>query len=145
MIKFFLSLFIGLTLFNNAFSQMSPIGVWQAIDDNDGQATSHIEIFELDGNLHGKIIKLLEKEEGLLCEKCKGDKKNQPVVGMEILWQMKKDKENEWKGGKILDPENGKEYKCKIKLAEPDVLEVRGFIGFSLLGRTQKWLRYKGN
>lgn len=142
--KIILSLIIGLTFTSIAFSQMSPIGVWQAIDDNDGKATSHIEIFELDGKLHGKIIKLLEEEEGLLCEKCKGDKKDQPVVGMEILWQMKKDKENEWKGGKIMDPENGKEYKCKIKLAEADVLEVRGFIGFSLLGRTQKWIRYKG-
>lgn len=124
-------------------SQNSVIGVWQAIDDSDGKATSHIEIFEVDGKLHGKVIKLLEEDEGLLCEKCKGDKENQPVVGMEILWNMKQDKENEWKGGKIMDPENGKEYKCKIKLAEPDLLEVRGFIGFSLLGRTQKWIRYQ--
>ena len=60
---------------------------------------------------------------------------------MEIIWNMKKDKENKWKSGKILDPDNGKEYKCKMKIVEENVLEVRGFVGFSLLGRTQKWHR----
>ncbi|NNF34064.1 MAG: DUF2147 domain-containing protein [Saprospiraceae bacterium] len=137
----FLSLF---TLFSFSIltSQSSPIGVWQAIDDKDGEPSSHIEIYEVDGKLNGKIIKLIGEEDDIVCEKCKDEKKNQPVLGMEIMWKMKPHKENEWKGGKIMDPENGKEYKCKLKLAEEGVLEVRGYIGFSLLGRTQKWFRY---
>ena len=123
------------------FSQVSIIGTWETIDDKDGQPSSHIEIYEVDSKLHGKIVKLIDEEDTILCEKCKGDKKDKLVLGMEIIWKMKKDKENEWKGGKIMDPENGKEYKCKMKLAEENILEVRGYVGFSLLGRTQKWNR----
>jgi uncharacterized protein (DUF2147 family) len=139
-------LFSKLLLLAAVFStaQSTPVGVWQAIDDKDGEPSSHIEIYEVDGKLHGKIIKLIGEEDNILCEKCKDEKKDKPVLGMEIMWKMKPHKENEWKGGKIMDPENGKEYKCKLKLAEENILEVRGYVGFSLLGRTQKWYRYAG-
>ena len=126
----------------NMSAQVNPTGIWQTVDDEDGKPKSHIEVYKVDGKLHAKVIKLLEKENDLLCTECKGDKKDQPIVGMEIMWEMKKDGDkNEWKGGKIMDPKNGKEYKCKVKLEQEGVLEVRGFIGFSLLGRTQKWYR----
>jgi uncharacterized protein (DUF2147 family) len=140
--KYLFLTFFTLVSISILTSQSTPIGTWQAIDDKDGEPSSHIEIYEVDGKLHGKIVKLIGEEDDLLCDKCKDEKKNQPVLGMEIMWKMKPHKDNEWKGGKIMDPENGKEYKCKIKLAEEDVLEVRGYIGFSLLGRTQKWFRY---
>ena len=121
--------------------QNEIFGLWKAIDDVDGQATSHIEIFEEDGRLHGKIAKILEGPDDALCDQCEGDKKDQPILGMEIIWDMELKGAN-WKGGRILDPENGKTYKCKIKLNE-DILEVRGYIGIPTLGRTQKWYRVK--
>jgi len=125
-------------------AQPSVVGIWKTIDDEEKTAKSHIEIFEMNGKIHGKVIKLLDETSRTTCEKCKGDKKDKPIVGMEIMWNMEKDGDKtEWKGGKIMDPKNGKEYKCKIKLKKEDTLEVRGFVGFSLLGRTQKWYRVK--
>lgn len=141
--KFHIIIILNLLFIVNVGAQSSPIGIWQTIDDEDNKPKSHVEIFEKEGELHGKVVKLLEKNERTTCEKCKGDKKDKPILGLEILWNMEKNKENEWKGGKILDPKTGKEYKCKLKIKEADVLEVRGFVGFSLLGRTQKWHRVK--
>ena len=123
----------------SVFSQGDVMGTWKAVDDADGQATSHIEIFEKNGNLHGKIVRILEGPQDALCDQCKGEKYNQPILGMEIIWDMK-DNGNKWKGGRIIDPENGKTYKCKIELKD-DILEVRGYIGVPALGRTQKWYR----
>jgi len=124
-------------------AQHSAVGVWKTVDDNQKDTTSLIEIYDVDGKLHGKIIEILGEQTIFYCKKCKGDKKDKPVLGLEVIWDMRQDKENEWKGGRIMDPENGKEYKCKMKLAEDNVLEVRGYVGFSLLGRTQKWFRKK--
>jgi uncharacterized protein (DUF2147 family) len=140
--KIHITSFIYILSFVTLSAQYSPIGIWKTIDDDDQKAKSHIEIFEKEGKLFGKVVKLLEREDNVLCEKCKGDKKDQPIVGMEVIWDMKPDGD-EWKGGKVMDPKNGKEYKCKIKINVPDVLEVRGYKGFSLLGRTQKWYRLK--
>lgn len=120
----------------------SAVGTWQTIDDETGQAKSHVEIYEQDGKFYGKVVKLLLKPEDTVCVKCKGDKKDQLVQGMVVLRDMKA-KKDKWAGGKILDPENGKEYKCKMELVSANKLEVRGFIGFSLLGRTQTWHRVK--
>ncbi|MEL6124518.1 MAG: DUF2147 domain-containing protein [Bacteroidota bacterium] len=123
-------------------AQQSVEGIWKAIDDNDGAVTSHIEIYVEQGELHGKIVDIFEREKDVICVPCKGDKKDQPVMGMEIIWGLRQKKDT-WKGGKIMDPENGKTYKCKISLdpQDADVLEVRGFIGMSVMGRTQRWVR----
>lgn len=120
-------------------------GVWKAVDDQDGKVSSLIEITNENGQLSGTIKEIYKRDPSSLCINCKGDRHNQPVLGMEIIWDMEKDGDT-WKGGRILDPENGKVYKCKIALDEedPNVLEVRGFIGISLVGRTQKWERYTG-
>lgn len=118
----------------------SPVGTWKTIDDKDGKVKSHITITEVDGKLYGYIAELIDPERDI-CVACKGDKHNQPLVGMQILWDLKPDGNQEWSGGSILDPKNGKTYKCKIELVNDKELNVRGFIGFSLLGRTQTWYR----
>lgn len=122
----------------------SPIGTWKTIDDETGTATSHVRIYETkDGRLEGEVIKILEPgKENATCIKCSGDKKDKPVKGMIILWDLTKDGD-EWSGGQVLDPKKGKQYKCYIKLRGTNILELRGFIGVSMFGRTQVWERVK--
>ena len=128
-----------------ALAQTTVVGKWKTIDDETNQPKSIIEIFEQDGKIYGKIEKLFQKPEedqNPKCDKCTGDKKDQLVIGMQIMNGLKKDSDTKWSGGEILDPKNGKTYSCKIELIEEGKkLNVRGFIGFSLLGRTQTWLR----
>ncbi|MGZ3773400.1 MAG: DUF2147 domain-containing protein [Pseudobdellovibrionaceae bacterium] len=135
------------TLFisNLAFAQLNtPVGKWKTIDDETKQTKSIVEISENKGQLSGKIVKLFRKpdeDQNPKCDKCTGDKKDKPILDMEILEGMTQDGDV-WSGGHILDPKNGKTYKCKIKVVEGGKkLEVRGFIGFSLIGRTQVWER----
>ncbi len=133
-------IFIACLLFANTLQAQSVLGKWKSIDDETGEAKSHIEIFEKNGKIYGKITKLLLKPSDTICKKCPGKKKDQLLEGMEIIYDLKK-KGDEYKGGKILDPESGKEYKCKISLQDDSHLKVRGFIGFALIGRTQIWER----
>ena len=125
------------------------IGTWKTIADegpDKGKAKAHIEIFEKNGVYFGKIIKLLLKPQDSICDKCEGNLKNKPVVGMINMQDMKKtgnvDEEfgEEYAGGTIMDPENGKTYKCKMWV-KGDVLTTRGYIGFFY--RTGQWLRLK--
>ena len=123
---------------------VSPVGVWKTIDDVTGKERSIVRIVEVNGALQGTVENIFERpgdDPDHLCDKCKGDLKDKPVIGMTILWDLK-DKGDVWKGGKILDPDNGKTYSCKMELAEEGKeLNVRGFIGISLIGRTQTWYR----
>ena len=138
---FFLSSVIfAIMAFHSTVYTQTVEGIWKTIDDKDGEATSHIEIVVIENELKGKVVKLLQDPEDVLCELCKGEKHMTPVVGLEVIHGMTK-KGDQWRGGKILDPENGKEYKCKIELEDKDVLKVRGFIGLSVIGRTQRWYR----
>ena len=125
---------------------LSPVGRWVTVDDNTGKDRSVVTITEKDGALKGHIEKLIldpGEDPAPKCDKCEGAKKDQPVIGLEILWDLKKDGD-EWSGGRILDPENGKAYKCWIQVIdEGRRLKVRGFIGISLLGRTQYWKKAK--
>jgi len=129
---------VSVALSASAIAQ-SPIGKWKTIDDVENREKSIVEIYEQNGKLHGKIIKLfrLPDEDP---DQCSGERKDQKVLGMEILWDLKKDG-NEWNGGKVLDPKNGRVYDCYIEMESEDKLKLRGFIGFSLLGRTQYWYR----
>lgn len=124
-------------------------GTWKTIADegeDKGKAKSHLVIFEKDGVYAAKVVKLLLKPQDTLCDKCKGDLYNKPVVGMLIFSNMKKtgnvDKKfgEEYAGGKIMDPDNGKFYTCKIWV-KGDTLTVRGYLAFFY--RTQKWYRVK--
>ena len=123
-------------------SYNTPAGVWKTIDDKTGKVRSHIKIWEKKGVFYGKIIKLINPpKENPLCIKCKGNLYNKPVIGMVIIRNLKKDGD-EWNGGTILDPESGKKYKVFLKLQNNGYkLKLRGYIGISLLGRTQYWYR----
>jgi len=122
----------------------TPVGLWKTIDDATGKERSYVRIVEVNGELQGKVEKLFDfpgDDPEHLCDKCKGDRKDQPVIGMTILWGLK-DEGKVWKGGEILDPDNGKTYRCKMTVSENgQELDVRGYIGISLIGRTQTWLR----
>lgn len=141
------SLLVSLQLIVSVFAwaeSTSPVGKWKTIDDETKQAKSIVQISERQGKLFGKIVQLFRKpdeDQNPKCDKCTGDKKDQPILQMEIIEGLTQD-EDVWSGGQILDPKNGKTYKCKIKVIDGGKkLEVRGFIGFSLLGRTQIWER----
>lgn len=129
----------------SAFAESTPVGFWKSIDDETHKAKSIVEISEVNGKLEGKVVKLFREpteDQNPLCEKCSGGKKDKPVLGLQIMWDLKKESSEEWNKGEILDPKNGKTYSCKIKLIENgEKLEVRGFLGFSLLGRTQTWVK----
>jgi uncharacterized protein (DUF2147 family) len=122
----------------------SPVGRWKTVDDATGKVKSVVAIWEENGKLYGEIKKLVDPDPQApdpRCTRCEGAMRGMPLVGLRILWNLRKDGD-QWSGGKILDPDNGKTYKCYIAVEDGgQKLKVRGFIGFSLLGRTQYWLR----
>ncbi|NML55936.1 DUF2147 domain-containing protein [Chryseobacterium cheonjiense] len=130
LLTFILS-FIGVL----SFAQIE--GKWKTIDDETKQAKSIVEIYKKGDQYYGKVSQLLIKPANPNCVDCKDDRKNKPILGMEIIRGLKKDGD-EFTGGTITDPKTGKTYKCTIK-REGDNLNVRGYLGFSLLGRTQTW------
>ena len=117
-------------------------GMWKTIDDRNGSEKSVMEIFEMDGKLHGKIIKLLEGATYTSCDKCKGDLKNKPLVGMVIIHDLTQTTTGGI-DGTVMDPNSGKTYDLYVELENPDKLKLRGYIGIPLLGRTQYWYRIK--
>lgn len=131
MLTFALSLFGVMT-----FAQIE--GKWKTIDDETKQAKSIVEIFKKsDGKYYGKISQLLTKPVDPNCTTCKDDRKGKPLLGLEIIRGLKKESD-EFTGGNITDPKTGKTYKCTITRSG-DKLNVRGYLGLSLLGRTQVW------
>ncbi|KGV37765.1 hypothetical protein X985_4617 [Burkholderia pseudomallei MSHR4012] len=129
----------------SAFAQAdSPVGMWQTIDDHTGKPKALVQIsVDSNGELSGKVVKGLGENDtpDRRCTACTDERKDQLIKGMTIIKAMKKDGEG-WDGGNILDPENGKVYKCKMKLEDGgQKLVVRGYIGVSLLGRSQTWMR----
>lgn len=132
---------ICLTFNTVFFYAQSPVGTWQTIDDVSGEPKSYIEIFEKNGKLFGKIVKLLPSTKVTHCTNCTGDKKGKPLVGMIILEDLKPYKDY-WSYGKVLDPQSGKTYKSSLWV-ENDKIIVRGYVGVSALGRSQTWLKVK--
>lgn len=121
----------------------SPVGKWKTIDDKTHEVKSIVEITENGGLLEGKVLQVLKSEHGPhpVCANCDGERKNKPIEGMTIMWGLKKDGD-EWSGGQILDPAKGKIYKVTLKLEDGgQKLDVHGYIGFSLIGRSQEWIR----
>jgi sterol desaturase/sphingolipid hydroxylase (fatty acid hydroxylase superfamily) len=119
----------------------SPVGTWQTIDDGDGKPRSTVQIEAAGKGLTGKVLDLFPRScepPDPVCDRCPGTRRGQPVKGMNILWGFKKSG-NEWTGGSILDPANGKTYRCTVWLEDADTLKVRGYWG--LFWRTQTWKR----
>ncbi|MCA5004151.1 DUF2147 domain-containing protein [Sphingobacterium bovistauri] len=137
--KILLACFMILIAFiSQAQSSVDILGKWTTVDDETGKAKSIVEIYKkADGKYYGKIIKLLQKPENENCVNCKGTQKNKPLIGLEIITGLKKES-SEFTGGNITDPKSGKTYKCTIT-RNADKLSVRGYLGFSLIGRTQTW------
>ena len=126
-----------------SFAADSPVGLWKTVDDKTNKPRSLVRIVEENGEYKGIVEKGLREDDNpeRVCEKCDAPRKNQKIQGMIFMWGLKKDG-NEFKGGEILDPENGKIYRCKMKLVDGGKkLDVRGFIGIALIGRTQTWWR----
>ncbi|MEO5565582.1 MAG: DUF2147 domain-containing protein [Luteimonas sp.] len=127
-----------------AFAQNSPVGKWRTIDDATGKVKSVVQIDETaNGTLQAKVLQVLDSDKGPnpLCDACKGANHNKPIEGMVIAWGLRQDGNN-WGNGKIMDPKNGKVYSARMTPIDAGKkLEVRGYMGFSLLGRTQTWIR----
>jgi uncharacterized protein (DUF2147 family) len=124
-------------------AQASPIGLWNTISDVDGKPTAVVEIGRDGSELSGVVRALLVAADARdsICDKCPGERKGQRIVGMEILRHMRPDG-HEWSGGEVLDPENGKTYRARMRLEDGGrKLIVRGYIGFSIFGRSQTWIR----
>jgi uncharacterized protein (DUF2147 family) len=121
----------------------SPVGQWHTLDEKTGELKSMVIIFEQQGVVKGRVEKVLRKDAdpAAKCDKCSDDRKNQPVVGLEIIRGAKKASgKNVWEDGEILDPENGKTYSLRLTPIENGAkLEVRG--SFGPIGRTQTWVR----
>ncbi|WP_372473432.1 DUF2147 domain-containing protein [Capnocytophaga sp. ARDL2] len=114
------------------------VGRWKTIDDETGKAKSIVEITENKGVYTGKVIEILTEKKNAVCEKCTDERKGKPIKGMVVIKGIQK-KGDEFTGGKILDPNSGKEYKCTIKPNGTNKINVRGYVGISALGRTQTW------
>jgi uncharacterized protein (DUF2147 family) len=143
MFKHFATGFFALALSGAALAQMTPVGTWHTVDEKTKELKSEIQITDNAGVLTGKVTKLLRKEakQDAVCDECTDDRKGKPVLGLEIVRGAKKaDGKDIWEDGKILDPENGKNYTLKMTPIEGGKkLEVRGSIG--PFGRTQTWVR----
>jgi len=124
----------------------SPVGKWKTIDDETKKEKSIVEVYEVGGKVYGRILQLLQEKDGgasKLCTKCTGSDLNKPMIGLIIVKGLTVDG-GEYTGGTIMDPNNGKVYKCKMEVVEGgNTMKVRGFLGISLLGRTQIWHKVK--
>ncbi len=132
--------------FAAAAQATSPAGVWRTIDDNTKKDKSLVRIVEANGVYTGKVEKLVDPDspKDAVCKDCSDDRKDKPVLGMTIIRNVKQsaDDKTVFEGGDILDPNNGKVYRVKLKLIDNgSKLDVRGYIGTPMLGRTQTWVR----
>lgn len=131
-------LLAALLLLTIRTSAQGIAGRWTTIDDQTGKAKSTVEITVKDGVASGRIVEVKDPtKQTATCTKCSDDRKDRPILGLEIIRGLKED-DGEWEGGTVLDPENGKVYDCKIWV-EKGQLKMRGYIGF--LYRTQTWVR----
>ena len=139
--------FIAAALFGTcipaAWAQDTPVGLWRTIDDATGSAKSLVHISESGGVLTGRVEQLLDPAQAQRrCTACSDERKDQPVAGMTILRNVRPEEPGQWGGGDILDPNNGKLYKVRLRPEEGGSrLVVRGYVGLPALGRNQTWQR----
>ena len=139
----FLSIALFIVTIVYAQNHHTVAGRWKTIDDETGKPVSVVDIFEKHGKIYGKVTDVFNpKNRTKVCENCSGEDKDKPIVGLIVIKGLTKEG-NAYANGKILDPKHGKLYRCYISLESQDRLKVRGYIGISLLGRTQYWERIK--
>ena len=137
--KLFILFFISMATAFSGYGQ-SILGKWYSLDPNDEKETI-IELYQKEDKVFGKVIALLQEEDRQkTCKKCPNEFKNKPLLGLEILRNFTFENEL-WTNGTILVPKTGKEYSCHISLDKDGTLVIRGFVGFSLLGRSTYWYR----
>lgn len=127
-----------------AARSQSIFGKWKTVDDRNGVVKAIVELYEKDGKMQGKVLKIMEKgKEDMLCVKCEGELKNQPINGMQIIYSFEETEKGIYRGKKLFDPEQAMTFKGKVWLdpEDSDKLKVRGYLAF--LYRTQTWLRVK--
>ena len=126
-----------------ALAQATPAGLWRTVDDDGKTEKSQVRITESGGVFTGKVEKVADASKAdAKCTECTDERKDKPIVGMVMLRNVKAAADGTWEGGEILDPNNGKTYKVRLKPIDGgSKLEVRGYVGTPLLGRTQTWLR----
>ena len=129
----FTLLVIILSITTNA---QTILGTWKTIDDETGNTKSVVSIYENEGRIYGEITQILTKNKNAICSKCKGDKKNKPILGLKIIEGLRKNADV-YEDGTITNPENGKVYKCRLKLEDENTLQVRGYVAFFY--KTQYW------
>jgi uncharacterized protein (DUF2147 family) len=128
----------------SAFAQATPVGVWKTIDDKTKTERAQVRITESGGVISGKLEKLLaaDAKQDAVCDKCSDDRKDKALIGLEIVRGVKKGDGDLWEGGTILDAAEGKVYKVRMTPIEGGKkMEVRGYVGMPMLGRTQTWIR----
>lgn len=153
--QYFTKLFISIMFFislSSAFAKPAdPIGhldsvtgYWTTVDDKTGQVRSILQLWESRGVIYGRIEKIFKQPgDSGICSKCPGQFRNKPILGLTIIWGLEKTGSNIWSGGQILDPHNGKVYKIMLTLSKDGKsLLARGYLGFSIFGRTQNWYRH---
>jgi len=129
----------------SAMAQTTPVGLWKTISDKDGSVTSEVRVVDNAGVLSGRIERTFRTDvkADAKCDLCKDDRKDQPIIGLEIIRGLGKNPTKDvWEGGTVVDPDNGTVYKLKMTPIDGGKkLEVRGFVGVALFGRTQTWIR----
>ena len=120
----------------------SPVGTWRTFDDKTGIEESQVRIFERGGTLAGRVVSTVNPNDAAhTCDQCEGDRKGQPIIGLEIIRGMRADG-GEWDGGTVLDPRTGSVYHGTMRLEDGgQKLVLRGYVGISLFGRSQTWQR----
>ena len=134
------TLLLLITSICTLLSGQTIVGQWETFDDKTNEKKSVIEIYESEGLYFAKVIEAFTGDINAICEECKGSNKGKTIAELLIIEDLKKDG-NKYNGGTILDPESGETYKCKLELESDNKLKVRGFLGFSLFGRTQYWFK----
>lgn len=129
----------ALALFNVAGAQ-DIVGHWETYDDVTSEKKSIVEIYETEGVYYGRIVEIFLGDLAAICEHCRGAEKGKKLLGLGIIRDMRR-KGDQFISGTILDPESGDTYKCNLQLLDNGRLKVRGYLGISLFGRTQYWIR----
>jgi uncharacterized protein (DUF2147 family) len=135
---FFTTLLFALSITINA---QTIFGKWNSTNEETGNIDSIIEVYEKNPKAFAKVIEIKgSTRKNAVCEKCEDENKDKPILGLNILTGLQEN-EDEWSGGNILDPRNGRIYNCYIKLIKPNKLKIRGYMGLALFGKTAYWER----